>query len=538
LSGEKETPLDKAKKRQQTKLESLREQNETGNFETKVQRKLQVDNDYLKLRADINREQTLVNKQIAKLYDSNKSVARKAVDFAVKWGRWSKLASITVLGKLGATGLATLALKLPTEIIGAGLSKLAPRIAEKAEFEGGADLKALAKSYAKGATQGMKDAFDEVNLKKGGQSDINALYGKSPVGALPAEAADFWGHLHSAIKAPFKRSIFEYSYAKRFAATAKKGLDPLDPTIDAQNRLNAYKDGERAIFMGDNKLSSAYEAAMRTLENSSSGSAKNIAALTRIILPFVKVPTNIALEAIRHVGGLIPGLGKLAQVGAADVAKRAGPESLAKMLHKGMGELTPEESEQVLRNIKAGSVGGVALLIGFYNPKNFGGFYQPGEHRKKGDVSEGQIKVMGTKIPIFLTEHPIFLAAQVGASFRRLFDAHQHKEGSVEAATLGTMSGLAGHIPLANGAKTILDAIGSSNKMNNFIGNTVKGEIEPALVQQLAGATDTKSGSPFTLNPENQQKRAPDKKHGLGKYLKEDLEEGVPGLREQVKKKK
>jgi len=536
IKEDNERRLGTAKKRAETKLADLKSQNETGTIEEKTQRKLQVDNDYLKIRADINREQAKINKQIAEIANSKKEVGRKVVDFAVKWGRWAKLASITVLGKLAAAGLTTLSLKIPEELLGSGYSKLLPRLAAKADFEAGANLKALARSYATAATQGMKDSFDELSLSKGGQSDISALYGKEVAGRLPPEAADFWGHLHSAIKAPFKRAIFEYSYAKRFEAAAKKGLDPLDPTIDAQNRLNAYKDANRAIFMGDNKLSSAYEAAMRTLENSSSTGAKNTAALFRILLPFVKVPTNIALEGSRYAFGSLSAL-KLARVGLSDLTRRAGAEKLAYFFHKGMGELKPEEAEQILNNLKKGSIGGAALLLGFYNPQSFGGFYRPGK-QKKGQPEAGGIRVYGQDVPRWMTEHPIFLAMQVGATFRQVLDAHRRKQDGIEAATLATASGLAQAIPLANGADQILGALGSTGKFDKLVGNIVKGEVEPGIIQQLATVTDTKDKSTFSINPKNQQKRAPDKKHGLLKYVKEDLETGIPGLRQNVKKGK
>lgn len=525
--------LDRAKKRQQTKLADLKE----GNYEKKIVSKIQVDNDYIKIRADIAREQLLINKKIADLQNSQKSVTRKAIDFAVKYGRQAKLASVTVLGKLAATGLVTLGMKPITEGVGIGLSKVLPKIANKATYEGGGNLSSLAKSYAKAASLGMEDAWKELNISKGGKSDLSALYGKA--GQLPAEAAEFFGHLHSAIKAPVKRAIWEQSYAKRFVKTAERGLDPLDPVIDAKNRLDAYKDGERAIFMGDNMISKAYEASMKTLENSTSSSAQNIAALTRILLPFVKVPTNIALSTGRYAFGLIPGLSKLGQVGAAELAKRAGAEGLAKLIHKGMGELTPEESEIVMRNLKHGSVGAAALAIGFFNPKNVGGYYQEHEHRKATDPNVDALKVFGVKIPSFLTEHPIFQAMQLGATFRRVMDAHRHKEDNISAAALATASGMAEHIPLANEAKQVTDLFGSDTKKGyRFISSLIKGEIEPAAIQQLATITDTKDKSALSLNTDNQQKRSPDKKHGLWKYIRQDLQMGIPGLRKNVPKKK
>lgn len=539
LHEQNQIRLDRSKKLQGKKLEKLKEQNATGDFEKTVNRKISVDNDYLTIRADINREQTLINKKIDDIQNSNKSLGRKIVDLTVKYGRQAKLASITVLGKLAATGLTTMGLKGVTEGVGAGISKLLPKIAKKSTVEGGFNVKALAQSYAKAATIGMKDAYDELNIKKGGQSDLSALYGKYLSTKLPAEAADFFGHLHSAIKAPIKRQAWEYSYAKRVAKGIEQGIDVQDPVIDATNRLNAYKDAERAIFMGDNKISSLYEANMKTLENSNSPTSKNIAAISRILLPFVKVPTNIVLSTGRYAFGLVPGLSKLSQVGAATALRKLGAESMAKVIHSGMGELTSEESDMVLRNLKHGTVGGAALLLGFFNPKNVGGFYQPGEKRKANEVKEGALKLFGHRIPAFLTEHPIFQAMQIGATFRRFLDAHRHQQGNVTAATLATASGLAKGIPLANEANNLLDILNSKNdhKLNTFIANTVKGEIEPSVINQIAQAMDTKNGDAFTLNPDNMVQRAADKKHGVIKETKQELESGIPVLRKQVPRK-
>lgn len=535
LSEQNQIRLDRARKRQLTKLYDLK----SGNYEKKVQSKIQVDNDYLKIRADINREQTLINKKIDDIQNSKKSWNRKAVDFAVKYGRQAKLASVTVLGKLAATGLTTMGLKGATEGVGAGFSKLLPRIAKKSTVEGGFNVKQLAQSYAKAATQGMKDAAQEVKIKKGGQSDLSALYGKYISTKLPAEAADFLGHLHSAIKAPIKRQAWEYSYAKRVAKIIEQGLDPQDPIIDATNRLNAYKDAERAIFMGDNKISQLYESSMKTLENSNSSTARTVAALSRILLPFVKVPTNIVLSTGRYAFGLVPGAAKLAQIGTSSALRAMGAENMAKVIHSGMGELTPEESDMVLRNLKHGTVGGAALLIGFFNPKNVGGFYQPGEKRNKKDANVGALKIYGQKMPAFLTEHPIFQAMQIGATFRRFLDAHRHQEGNISAATLATAAGLAKGIPLANEANNLLDILNSKNdhKLNTFIAKTAKGEIEPAAIDQLAQAIDTRNGSDFTINPDNMVEREADRKHGLVKETKQELESGIPGLRKNIPRK-
>lgn len=532
--------LERSKKLQQKKLEALK----NGTYEQRVYSKIQVDNDYLAIRADINREQQKINKKIADIEQSQKSITRKAVDFAVKYGRQLKLASISVLGKLSAAGLTTVGIEPVNEGIGKGVSKLLPKLAKKAYGQGsvsrsalqeassiteGNAVNSLSQAYARAATKGMKDAYNELKLAG---SDLSALYGKD--GKLPPEAAEFFGHLHSAIKAPIKRFTWEKSYARRVAKTIENGLDPLDPVIDARNRVDAYKDAERSIFMGDNWLSSQYENVTGAAEKSKFSSVRTTGAIARILFPFVKVPTNIVLETARYAGGLIPGLGKVTQIGASALAKKAGAEGLARMIHTGMGELTPEESDIVLRNLKRGSVGAAALAVGFFNPKAVGGYYQPGEKRKPNEANADSFMIDGHKVPMWVTEHPIFQAMQVGATFRRLLEAHKNKDDKYEAAFLGTAAGISQNIPLAEGAKQITEALGGSKKLNTYVANVIKGETEPAFLQQLATVTDTRDHSLFSFDGKNQVQRAPDKKHGFKRMLKQTLEMGIPGLRKDV----
>jgi len=540
--------LSSAKKRQETKLADLK----SGNYEKKVYSKIQVDNDYLHIRAEINREQAKLNKRMEDIANSKKGAASKIGNLIVKYGRQAKLASVTVIGKLGLAGLTTAGLEPVQEGVGWGFSKVFKKIADKSSYEGsvsrkenkaaneiteGKSVKNFTQAYARAATQGMKDAYDEIRSSKGKQSDISALYGKN--GKLPAEAAEFFGHIHSAIKAPVKRFIWEKSYAKRLAKGIQAGVDITDPIIDARYRLDAYKDAEKAIFMGDNHLSNAYEQSVKYLETRDNPYSKFVGGLARVLFPFVKVPSNIAAETLRYSFGLTAGLAKVGRVYASSALKEAGAIKLAKFMHKGMGELSPDEADIVLKNLKRGSVGGAALAIGFFAPpKNIGGYYQKGYKESKSKANPDQFMIGDAKIPIWMTEHPVFQAMQIGATFRKLLDKNLNKDDRFESAFLGTASGVSENIPLAEGAKQISDALlsGRSTAFNKYVGDVVKGEVTPSFLNQLAEVTDTKNGSPITFRPMNQNTRKPNNKQGLGKYLKEDLETGVPGLREKVSK--
>jgi|GEM_PF-3133644 len=534
LTEQNELRLGRAKKLQATKLEKLK----SGTFEQKTYAKILVDNDYLNIRAEINREQQKVNKKIADIENSKKSWNRKAVDIAVKYGRQAKLASVTVLGKLASTGLATMGIKPIQEGLGKGYSAILPKVSAKSSIEGsvsrsamreanrltdGAAVKSISEAYSRAFTIGMKDAYQELT---GAGSNLTNLY-KERGATLPSEAKEFFGHIHSAIKAPVKRFAWELSYAKRTAKMIDAGLDPLDPVNDAQNRLNAYKDAEKAIFMGDNTLSKIYENNVGSLEKSQSSISRTAGAAFRILLPFVKVPSNIVLEGAKYSFGSVSGLARLGRA-----------------MSKGMDNLSPEEADIILEHLKKGSIGGAALALGFFNPKMFGGFYQPG---KKEKVAPGRIKVDGVNIPAFLVEHPVFIAAQVGANFRQLLDKYRHVDGRIPAAAWGTISGLGYEVPQANEIKRLVDLTtggsGVMKKLTKFGAETVKGEIEPAALQQLAEITDVKEGAKTTIpglafSDHTQQKRAPKlKRHGFMKYVGQMLESGVPGLRKNVPKK-
>jgi len=515
LREQNELRLSRAKKLQKTKLANLKDEN----YEKKVFKKILVDVDYLNIRAEINREQQRINKKINDIENSKKSWNRKAVDIAVRYGRQAKLASVTVLGKLAATGIVTAGIKPFTEAIGKGWSAILPKISKLSKIEGSvsrselkqaADLTgsvgSISQAYARAATIGMKDAWQE--LSQGG-SNLTALY-KERGANLPSEAKEFFGHLHSAIKAPIKRFAFELSYAKRAAKAIRAGLDPLDPVIDAQNRLGAYKDGDRAIFMGDNELSSIYENAVGKLEKSKSSTARTAAAAFRILLPFVKVPTNIVLEGAKYSFGSVSGIARLSRA-----------------MLKGFDNLEPEEADIILEHLKKGSVGGAALLLGFFNPQAFGGFYQPGHKKKPGETGFNKVKVFGVEMPEFLTEHPVFLAAQVGASFRQLLTKFGKHDDAIGAAGLATISGLAYRVPQAEEIKRLVSLtqhITNLNALTKFGAETLKGEVEPAAMQQLAKLIDPKQ-------------REPNIKKGKMRYVIQKLESGVPFASKNVDEK-
>ena len=126
-------------------------------------------------------------------------------------------------------------------------------------------------------------------------------------------------------------------------------------------------------------------------------------------MPIVKVPTNIVMETGHLIGGLPYG------------SIIAGRE-LYKVLRDPAYEIPPEVADKIMYNIKKGSVGVGMMALGYLNPQIFGGYYQKGEKRKKGDVPVGGMKIGDFEVPKWLLHNPFLEAIQFGATMRRVHD--------------------------------------------------------------------------------------------------------------------
>ena len=115
-----------------------------------------------------------------------------------------------------------------------------------------------------------------------------------------------------------------------------KGVDVSDPMIQTQTAVDAYKDANRAIFMQDNKFASAFTNMMHHFEmpdkKTGETPTKWVSTVGKILLPFVKVPTNIIGETITYSTGSVTGATKL-----------------AKAMYRGIENTSPEESDMILK---------------------------------------------------------------------------------------------------------------------------------------------------------------------------------------------
>jgi len=474
---------------------------------------LVLDEEAQKLKADNIRAKQDFQRALIKDRLENRTDLEKAQDTLVRWRRGFLLSGPVTLAKL--TGAAVLrSITTPLEdIVGAGLGKVPgiSEVMERAPRQGGLNSEAEAKAITSVFTKGMDDA---VKTLKTGRSDLDVLFGKGAGGkvrtsdVIPQSIIDFFGNLHGAMKAPIKRSEFERSMVKRTAFAIRNGADVQDPMVQTQLATAAYKDANRAIFMQDNIVSKAWNTGLGGLENikvegGRSKAGKAIATGLRVLMPIVKVPTNIVAEAAEYTVGSV-----------------TGSINLAKAWRAGIENLKPEQADVIARQLKKGSIGAAAIAIGYFNRHNLGGFYQQGEKRNKNDVQPGDARVAGEDIGKSLIHAPVVEAMQLGATVGRIQDEKVKGVNNSTADSIGLATlGLVEELPFVR-TPIEMGKLFDKNQRPYTEGNLVKGLVVPALVSQTAQALDTNDkGEPIKRNP---------------KTIPEHIKTGIPGLRETV----
>jgi hypothetical protein len=334
---------------------------------------------------------------------------------------------------------------------------------------------------------------------------------------MPKEMIDFFGNLHGMLKAPVKRAEFTRSLEKRLAH--QMAIDPAsatDPAIQTKIMIEAYKDANRSIFMQDNRVVSAYRRAIGALEQPEKTTgkvplgAKALATTAKVLLPIVKVPTNLVAETFQYATGLITGSARLASA-----------------LRQGIENVPPEGKDLIMRDLKKGTLGAAMLLIGYYNASQIGGYYQQGVRRKEGDTKYGSLKVFGMNVPSFLLHNPLLECLQIGATVRRIADSKLRKSDKetqgVSNGIIGAGIGLLTEIPFVEQI-TQANKLLNANERGNYINELGKSILIPQAVDFAARQMDKNAqGEVIQRKPQG---------------FEQTLETGIPGLRQNVPERK
>lgn len=477
---------------------------------------VQLDEEGLKIRADYVNAMEKYHRMIATEEQANRTTGQKVMDTLVKWRRGFLLSGPVTLAKLTAAAALRMTSTPIEEAVGGALGKLPgiSTVAKNAPREGGFSGSAEARAVTDAFTKGFADAKSVLTTGKAVLDSLKHEPGKfSLTDIAPRALIDYIGNIHGALKAPVKRAEFARSFAKRIEFAEAHGVDIADPLVQTRISMEAYKDANRAIFMQDNMVVEAYKRALSRFEqvNKETGKpslAGQAAATTlKLLLPIIKVPTNIVGETFTYATG--------APTGIAKVVHQA--------LTEGLDKLTPEESDVIMRQLKKGAVGSAVLAFGYFNADQIGGYFQPGQKRKPGDVAAGEVRAGETDIPAYLMHNPAMEQLQIGSSVRRVAESKLRRRDPEEQGLLsGAFAaglGLLEEVPFAREAVE-LGKLMDPRETGYVGGELLKSLFVPAVVQWAAKHWDTdEKGQPIKRKPQT---------------LTQHLETGIPGLRENV----
>ena len=510
---EQTSPLSGVKTRYANRTEELKAKMAGNDFTPKGRTPLVLDEEGRKLKAAYENAKLQFDRLVMKERLKNRTILQKTQDTFVKWRRAFLLSSPVTLAKLTSAALLRFVITPIEEGVGTAMSKVPvlSDVAAKAPREGSVSVKAEARAITQGFTQGMKDAARTLTT---GHSDLDSLYGKRDV--MPRELIDYIGSVHGALKAPVKRAEFERSFQKRMEFAIRNGIDVTDPMIQTRICLESYKDAQRSIFMQDNKVSAAWNAAMAILQSPDKTTGKvpigrkTVASAAKTLLPIVKVPTNIVGETLQYVFGSVTGSTRLAFA-----------------LKRGMASLKPEEADLIMRELKKGSLGGALLLYGYFHSSGIGGYYQQNDRHPKSHPPFGTLTIDGENVPQNLIHNPLLETLQIGATVRRVADSklkvHDRETQGVVSGTVAAMLGLTDEVPFVREANDILRMYNPYERAK-FENQFARDMIVPLGVSWVAAHFDRdKNGNYIARDPKN---------------FKQTIESAIPLLRERVPVKK
>jgi hypothetical protein len=492
------------KKGLQTKIDTLQHQLDTGDFTKPTRRQTVLDAQAQDLKSQAEKIKSQVDDAIHKQKLAARTPLEKGAATFQKWRRAVLLSSVNTLGKLTTAAMMRFGTTPIEELVGGVLSKIPglSDIAEKAPREGGglnisAEAKAFGQIFEKATYQDVREAL------RTGKTSLDYLYGKK--NTLPPEALDFFGHLHGALKVLPKRAEFFRSLEKRAQWALDNHLDIQDPKVQATMAADAYIDANRAIFMQENFINTGFRMLMNYF-HSQGLSGKSTEFMIQTVLPIVKVPTNIVAETGTFATGTVTG----------------SIDALRVLVTKdGLKNLTGHEADNIMRSLKKGSIGLAVLAMGYYAGKSSGliqstGFYQP-EDKKPESLTIG-----GVEVPPWIQHTPVGLVFEMGATLRRVNDAYtvKGKSGGFVAGATAAGLGAAKKVPFLEEATRLGEATRTAESAGLFLDDLVESLIVPPDLRRVAQKGDTnEAGSEIKRKPTD---------------LKESIEQGIPGLRENV----
>lgn len=493
-------------------------------YKTRERTPLKLDMQAFKAKAELEKvkdryEQEKFNDRLA-----NRAWWEKVSDAYVKWKRAFVLSSPGIFEKLFMAAQIR-SVMMPTETaIGTLYGKLPgySKIFEKAPIEGApSNLNVEIQSKVAHWTKGLKDAYQKMT--QGGKSELDVVHGKHRLGfegestMLEPHFLNYIAFTHGALKAPVFREAYTRALMNTEKWNAERGVDVTDPIEQLRMSGEAYQFAERQIFLQDNAIVSGYKRFLSRLNQvdpvtgKPSPGLKAMSAFIQGEIPIVKVPMNIVGETIEYLTGAVTGNVKAANA-----------------LRKGIDKLPPQEAEMIARELKKGTLGlSAAILVGYLLRDQIGGFYIPGHRTKKKGVKVGEMVIGDYHVDEVDMHAPIFTAIFYGATVGKAADSKIRKSDKDQQGLLnGIVAASLGLGELTPFYRSAIDAVGIREpaQRQRIIGQRIQSQVVPGAIRWVATHTDkNEAGEPI--------ERAP-------KTVMQNVEMGIPGLRQTVPRKK
>jgi len=492
-------------------IEDLQRRIVTGDFSKAKREPFTYNENTFVLEAQRNRLQRQVDALATKREQAQKNPAARFADFLLRLHRFNILSSPHTIPKLLSAAAAKVGVTPLEEVAGSALrtipgirqiAAMAPR--HGAGFTLGAEREALRGAFSKETLRGMRDQILH------GHDTLDELYGDKL--HKTAEWTNFMGNIHSALKEPAMLSEFYRSYFLRAqharAGAIGDGMTPAEadaymqrPSTQAMLSAKAYADGTEAKMQGKNQLADAIDSMLRTAQQQG-GPMGAFAKVFNLVFPIRKVPLNIVKDMTSYaVGGVKAGIGAATW----------------------RTDMTPEQADYILKNLKKQSVGLALLTLGYAFSQSFGGTHQPGDSKRQPNVKPGEAKIGGVGVPELYFHSPAAQTVQIGAGLARLYHQEYGKTHDGFMAGLHALldnygSTLERGVPYLDQPRRIGNTLRYGRGAGEVLGNQVRSMVVPQFVQTVAQARDPYKGF-----------RKP-------KNIAQDVELGVPGMRETVPK--
>lgn len=483
----------KETERLDTKERSINKQLETGkirDYSRKPKIVFKKDNDIIKAEQRVADAEYTLKQEKAKSYKADEGKYQRALNWTIRWERRSVLASPMILEKLASAATIGAAVnRMPKQLIGGAYSAIFRGLADKAPIEGGLNMDAELKFWKEfGNIKNFAKASKEI--LKTGASPLTKRFGEQHHEHYAGY--DALMDLHAIIKDPPKRATFEASLKYAYEWAAKNDLDYNDPLIKRSLELAAYKRAEYEIFQENSGIAKRVNDFINSERKRTNVEATK-KFLYRFLIPISTVPLNIA----RRIGSSIVGL----------------PHGLyltREAYKAGIDNLSNEQADYILRQVKNGSTGLAYFSLGmFASSAIMGGLWNKDDKKGKTDkpnqAGYDEMKPFGVPIDKRIQHaQPLFLM-QLGATTARVFNhyldvptddpKYQTMLKSGIKAMAATTGAVVDEIPMISEPVQGVEALSDPYEREKF-GNDLKRRVGFSIAQDL-GITSKDTTTPL-----------------------------------------